>query len=94
MIEKEKVKHIADLAKLTIKEEEYPKYQQQLQDILTEIEKITNVEIPNDDIMISPIAHINRYREDNIGYHISREDAFKNAKNVKGDYIIVPRVIE
>lgn len=94
MIEEEIVKHIADLAKLEIKEEEMTKYQKQLTDIMQDIEKIVNVEIPDVDIMISPCIKRNIFNEDKIGFHLSKENIFKNAKNVKGDYIAVVKVVE
>ena len=94
MISEEKVKHIADLAKLNVISEEMSKYQQQLTDILTEIDKILKVDIKNEEIMISPSNNRNCYSEDVIESHISKSDALKNAKRVKGNYIIVPKVIE
>lgn len=94
MISEEKVRHIANLAKLNVTEEEMNKYQKQLTDILTEIDKILKVDITNDEIMISPSDNRNCYSEDVIESHISKSDALKNAKRVKGDYIIVPKVIE
>lgn len=94
MISEDKVRHIADLAKLNVTSEEMSKYQQQLTDILTEIDKILKVDITNDEIMISPINNRNCYSDDVIESHISKSDALKNAKRVKGDYIIVPKVIE
>lgn len=94
MIDDKKIEHIADLAKLYIRKDEYPKYKKQLTDILTEIEKIVDVSIKNDEIMISPTNNENCYSEDIIEQHISRKDAFLNAKSVKGDYITVPNVIE
>jgi len=94
MINEEQVKHIADLAKLNIKAEELEKYKKQLTDIMTEINKIEEVSISNDNIMISPTDNKNCYSEDVVEQHISREDAFKNAKNVKASYITVPKVIE
>ena len=36
----------------------------------------------------------NVFDEDKIEQHLPKEDMFKNAKRVKGDYIIVPKVIE
>lgn len=94
MIDIEKVKHIANLAKLEIDEKDMEKYQKQLSDILQDVEKIVKAEIPECDIMISPSANRNLYNEDKIGYHLSREQMFKNAKEVKGDYISVVRVVE
>ncbi len=94
MIDEGKVRHIADLAKLNIEDDEMSKYQKQLTDILTEIDKILKVDIKNEDIMISPSDNRNVYSLDVIENHISKNDAFKNAKRVKGDYIVVPKVIE
>lgn len=93
MIKENKVKHIADLAKLNIKDEEMAKYQIQLTDILSEIDKILKVDI-KEEIMISPSTNQNVFDEDKIEQHLPKEDMFKNAKRVKGDYIIVPKVIE
>ena len=94
MIEKDNVEHIAYLAKIKIEDNEIEKYQRQLTDILTEVEKIVNVEIDSDKIMISPSINKDKYESDIIGTHISRDLAFRNAKNIKGDYIVVPKVIE
>ena len=94
MISKEKVNHIANLAKLDIKDNEMELYQKQLTDILTEIDKILKVDIPDKSIMISPTTNQNCYSEDIIETHVSRSEVFKNAKRTKGDYIIVPKVIE
>ena len=74
----EKVKHIADLAKLDIKEDEIEKYKIQLTDILTEIDKIMEVNIDNEKIMISSSTNRNCYSEDIPENHISTEDALKN----------------
>ncbi len=94
MIEKEQVKHIADLAKLSISDDEMEKYQKQLTDILTEIDKIVEVEIPEENIMISPSDNENMYSDDIIETHISKSDALLNAKHTRSDYITVPRVLE
>ena len=94
MIREEQVKHIAGLARLDIKDEEMEKYKKQLSDIMSEINKIVDVDIDNEDIMISPSDNKNNYSEDIVENHISKSDALLNAKRVKGDYITVPKVIE
>lgn len=50
------VEHVNDLARL--KEEDLEKYEVQLNDIMTEINKILDVEINTKEIMISPIENI------------------------------------
>lgn len=93
MISEEQVKHIASLAKLNIKDEEMEKYQKQLSDILTEIDKIVEVKI-DEEIMISPSDNKNNYSEDIVEEHILKEEAFKNAKRVKSNYIAIPKALE
>jgi len=94
MIDESLVLHIANLAKLEIDEKEKVKYQQQLSDIMQDIEKIVSVDIPNHDIMISPTVNHDCLDEDKIGYHLSKDYIFRNAKAVLGDYIAVEKVIE
>ena len=65
-----------------------------INNILSEIDKILKVDIKEEEIMISPSTNQNVFDEDKIEQHLPKEDMFKNAKRVKGDYIIVPKVIE
>lgn len=91
---KEQVLHVANLAKLNINEDEVLKYSNQLTDILTEIEKITGVDINEQgNILIAPIDHVNAYNGDLEGSMLTKEEMFKNAKNTSGDYIVVPKVL-
>ena len=95
MIEEEKIIQIADLAHLYVEENEIKKYQKQCFDILSEIDKIKDVEIDeNTPIMISPVVDTNRYDADMPLNHISTVDAFKNAKRVKNDYLVVPKALK
>lgn len=91
---KNTVSHIADLAKLELQEHEYDVYQVQISDILTEIEKIINVEINENDVMISSCTNSNCFNNDEIGVHVNKELGFKNAMRIEGDYLISPKVIE
>jgi aspartyl-tRNA(Asn)/glutamyl-tRNA(Gln) amidotransferase subunit C len=53
-LSKEEVLHVANLARLNVKEEEIEKYSKQLSDILTEIDKITSVDIDEEgEVLIS-----------------------------------------
>ena len=88
------IEHIANLAKLKLEENEYSKYQTQIGDILTEIEKIIKVKINDEDIMISPSFNENNFFDDKVGSHINKEQAFKNSKRKEDNYIVVPKVIE
>jgi aspartyl-tRNA(Asn)/glutamyl-tRNA(Gln) amidotransferase subunit C len=88
------VMHVANLARLNINEDEVEKYKNQLSAILTEIDKITNVDLREEgDILIAPIDHSDVYKEDVEGKMLTKEEIFMNAKNISGDYIVVPKVL-
>lgn len=93
MLNKEQVKHVADLAKLNIDDKDIEKYSKQLSDILTEIEKIDKVVLNTDDIMISSTDNKNTYSNDVVGHMLTKEEIFKNVKHSNGDYIVVPKAI-
>lgn len=88
----EQVLHVANLARLNVDQDEIAKYSVQLKDILTEINKINELNI-EDEIMISPSTNRNVYREDEVNKGVTKEEIFTNAKNNDGEYIVVPKVL-
>ncbi len=94
ILSKEQVLHVANLARLSVNEEEIDKYGKQLADILTEIDKIINVDIDtNGEILIGPTMNNNTYSEDVVGNMLTKEEVLKNVPHKKGDFVSVPRVI-
>ncbi len=85
------VEHVNDLARL--KEEDLEKYEVQLNDIMTEINKILDVEINTKEIMISPIENINRYYDESEIEQIDKKEVLQMANKTNGDFIVVSRVI-
>ncbi len=93
-LSKEKVLHVASLAKLKVKDEEINKYGLELGAILNEIDKINNVIIPDNlDILISPTDNIDCYSTKESD-HLNKKDIFRNAHSSDEDFIIVPGVIK
>ena len=92
-LSKKEVLHVANLARLNIEENEIARYQSQLSSIMSEIDKITEVELENEEVMVSPIFHENRFKEDTPGAMLTKEEVFKNVKNVKEEYVVVPKVL-
>jgi aspartyl-tRNA(Asn)/glutamyl-tRNA(Gln) amidotransferase subunit C len=92
-LNREKVLHVADLAKLSLTEDEIKKYQEQLTNILGEIDKINKVEIDTDEIMISPSNNKNVFSEDEVYSSNNPKSILNNAKKTNGDYIEVIGVI-
>ncbi|MCI5835157.1 MAG: aspartyl/glutamyl-tRNA amidotransferase subunit C [Firmicutes bacterium] len=85
------VEHVNDLARL--KEEDLEKYEVKLNDIMTEIDKILDVEINTKEIMISPIENINRYYDESEIELIDKKEVLEMANKTNGDFIVVSRVI-
>lgn len=91
MLTKEEVLHVADLAKININEDEIEKYEKQLNDILKEMQRINEVNIEDNDILISPTLNKNVYRKD-IPVN-DNVDVLKNAPKTNGNYIEIKRVV-
>ena len=91
MLSKEEVLHVADLARINITNDEIERYQNQLNQILNEMKIINEINIEDDEILISPSKNVNVYREDIPNNE--EEDVLKNAPKRNGNYIEVKRVI-
>ena len=85
------VLHVADLARVSVSEDEVELYKKQLNQILTELKRINEVDVESDEIMISPSANKNVYRED---IPIDESvDISLNAPKTNGNYIEIKRVV-
>jgi len=93
ILDKNKVLHVASLAKLKIEDEEVDKYVKELKDLMNEIDRIQEVEIDDQEITISPSTNRNIYNEDNPGKMLTREEILKNANKKYGSYIAVTRAL-
>ena len=95
MITEENVLKVASLAELEISELETKKYTKELSDILTEIEKILDAKIENENILIAPTEEkkIDDLESTINEESLSKEEIMKNAKNHDRSYIIVKRVV-
>lgn len=93
LLTKEQVKHVANLARISLTDKEEDMYLTQLNDILNEIKKIEDVNIDEENIMISSVDKTNCYKEDVEGVMDKRDEILKNSKLRKGDFIVVPKVL-
>lgn len=87
---KDDVLHVAHLARVSIKEEEIEKYQKQLNQILDEMKRINEVELKEENILISPSDNENVYRED---IPVDEECSILQAPKTNGNYIEIERVV-
>ena len=90
---KEEVLHVAHLARIDVTDEEIEVYRYQLKELINEVEKINNVEISGSDMLITPVKHTVRLRDDENNNKILFDDVKKNAPRVDGNFVEVPVMI-
>ncbi|MBN9654858.1 Asp-tRNA(Asn)/Glu-tRNA(Gln) amidotransferase subunit GatC [Halobacillus sp. GSS1] len=93
-ISKEEVKHVANLARLAITEEEATTFTKQLDDIITYAEQLNEIDTTG----VEPTTHVldlkNVMRKDEPKKWISQDDALKNAPDKQDGQFKVPSVLE
>lgn len=85
------IMHVAHLARIDIPFEELELYREQLNDILSEMKRINEVDIKSNELLISPSDNKNVYRED-VG-ESTNSDILFNAPKTNGNYIEVKRFL-
>jgi len=89
MLTKEEVLHVANLARIDVSEEEISDYQVQLKQLINEIDKIKNVEVKDEEILVTPVDHLTSMREDEQGLTTSFDEIKKNVPNTVGNFVEV-----
>lgn len=92
-ITKKDVEHVAFLARLRLTEEEKELYSNQLERILSYMEKLRGLNTDGVEPTTHPIPITNPYREDEVLPSLSRDKALENAPEKERGYFKVPRVI-
>lgn len=90
---REEVLHVANLARISLTDEEVEKYQVQLKKLLDDVEKINQVKGYDDDIMIASWSENTTLRKDEKGEMLNPKEVVENAPRHSGNYIEVPVVI-
>jgi aspartyl-tRNA(Asn)/glutamyl-tRNA(Gln) amidotransferase subunit C len=88
------IDNLAKLAHLSFSEQEREEIKADLQEMITFIEKLKEVNTEG----ITPLMHmssnVNVLRDDVVQGSISREEALKNAPDTDGTFFKVPKVIK
>ncbi|NJD22896.1 MAG: Asp-tRNA(Asn)/Glu-tRNA(Gln) amidotransferase subunit GatC [Melioribacter sp.] len=92
-VTKKDVEYIAELARLKFKEEELENFTHQLNEILSYVDKLNELNTDNVEPLSHPIENINVFRNDGLKQSISTEDALKNAFDKTDEFFKVPKVI-
>lgn len=93
-ISTEEVKHVANLARLAVTEEEAEQMKKELDAIITFAEQLNELDTTN----IKPTSHVlkmvNVLREDRAMEGLSVEEVVKNAPDHQDGYIRVPSIMD
>ncbi|UOQ84440.1 Asp-tRNA(Asn)/Glu-tRNA(Gln) amidotransferase subunit GatC [Gracilibacillus salinarum] len=93
-ISKEQVKHVANLARLALTDEEVETFTKQLGDIINYADLINELDTDN----VEPTTHVldlkNVMRKDEPKEWITKEEALKNAPDQKDGQFRVPSILE
>lgn len=92
-LSREEVLHVAELARIAISESELEKYQVQLKQIIDSVDKIKEVEVNDDKMLIANWSKETTPREDIAGEMLNPKEVINNAPRHSGNYIEVPVVI-
>ena len=92
-VSKEELLHIANLAQLTLKDDEIDSYLANLQDILNFAEVVNNAPVDNLDITIGANEAKNRFRKDEVKVSDNIEGLLQNAPEQDRHMFKIPKVL-
>jgi aspartyl-tRNA(Asn)/glutamyl-tRNA(Gln) amidotransferase subunit C len=90
---REEVLHVAQLARLSLGAQEVELFTRQLNDILTYIEKLQELDTAGVEPMAHAVAVANAFRADEVTPGLPRDQALANAPAAEEGNFVVPRVI-
>ena len=93
-IDKDKIKHTAKLARISLDEKKIDDLSKDLSNIFKFIEKLNKANTENVKPLSSILDHSLRSREDKVNDGNIRDQILENAPNKNEDFFIVPKVIE
>jgi aspartyl-tRNA(Asn)/glutamyl-tRNA(Gln) amidotransferase subunit C len=89
----QEVTHVANLARLHMSQEEVEEMTRQLDDILTYVAKLNELDTEGVVPTTHTISIVNAFREDEVKPSLEREETLANAPRQNGEFFVVPRVI-
>lgn len=93
-LDKAEIRNIAWLARLSINEEDIPKYSLDLSKILGLVEQMNSIDTTGVDALAHPLEMTARLREDRISETNQREKFQAIAPETENGLYLVPKVIE
>ena len=89
----QEIAHVADLARLHMSQEEVEAMAVQLDDILSYVAKLNELDTEGIIPTTHAISIVNAFREDEVKPSLDREKTLANGPQQNGESFVVPRVI-
>lgn len=87
------VRHVARLARIAMPESRVETMAADLRAIVSHIDKLSSADVDGLEPMAHPSATVNRLADDEPEPGMPLEDLLRNAPDVEGDFLAVPKVI-
>ncbi|MFH0978116.1 MAG: Asp-tRNA(Asn)/Glu-tRNA(Gln) amidotransferase subunit GatC [Candidatus Woesearchaeota archaeon] len=92
-LDKETVRHVAEVARLKLSEKEIEEFVPQLKELLDAFSKLDEVKVEGVRSSFQPIELKDAMREDKEGKCLSQKEALSNSPNTKEGYFKGPRAV-
>jgi len=89
----QEISHVANLARLHMSQKEIEAMARQLDEILTYVAKLNELNTDSVKPTTHAISIVNAFREDEVKQSLPRDKALANAPQQNGEAFVVPRVI-
>jgi aspartyl-tRNA(Asn)/glutamyl-tRNA(Gln) amidotransferase subunit C len=86
--------HLAHLSKLSFEGSEKEAIRQDLQRMITFVDKLSELDTTGVEPLIFMSNEVNRLRNDDVEQSVSHEDALRNAPKKDSDYFRIPKVLD
>ncbi len=93
-ISKKEVEYVANLARLSLTEEEKERFTDQLDHILEYIQQLNQLDTKNVPATSHVLSIKNIWREDEVTPSLPLSETLSNAPQASGNFFFVPKVIE
>jgi aspartyl-tRNA(Asn)/glutamyl-tRNA(Gln) amidotransferase subunit C len=92
-VSREDILHIAELARLELKEDEIESMAEDLSAILEYIERLDDLELGELEPTSNVLGLSQPMRKDTVTANFDQDEALKNAPDTDGTFFVVPRVV-
>ena len=92
-LSKEEVMHVANLARISINDEELDKYARDLKLLLDDVAKIKDIETDTDELLVTPVEYNATLRDDKDTSSVDFNEIKKNVPATVGNFVEVPVMV-